>query len=463
MRGLVPRRSSMKRTLRTVVVAVGLSAAVASSLAAGGHSAGNPTPVGYPIKHVVVIFQENNSFDHLLGKLCVDEDNRCDGTMVGKLSNGDPIPLRLGGDIVPGIAHSVSTMRTAINGGGMDGWDHIPQCTEAAGYNCFEVDDRSRVPTLSDLADQFVISDRTFQLYTPSSWGAHLDLVSADLDGFTGDNPDSGFAGAKGWGCDSGADAPYKDTSVPGAKRIMVPACIPDRQGNGPYRASPVKYVPTIMDRLQSAGRSWKIYAPVASDKAMGYGRAICPTFYSCLGSSQAKNFVRWDNFVPDAEAGKLPNFSIVVPMEVNSQHNWDSLMAGDNWIASLVGAAMSDPEQWKSTAIFITYDDCGCFYDHVLPPKGMGIRLPMVIVSPYAKPGFVDSNIASFASILAFTERLYGLRPLNKVDAGAYDYFKSFDFSQQPLPPIDLPQHVVPRRSLWFMRTHPPNPYDPT
>ena len=123
----------------------------------------------------------------------------------------------------------------------------------------------------------------------------------------------------------------------------------------------------------------------------------------------------------------------------------------------------MSNPDEWKSTAIFITYDDCGCFYDHVPPPKGMGVRLPMVIISPFAKAGYVDSTIASFASILAFTERIYGLRPLNKVDGNAYDYFKSFDFGQHPLPAISLPQHTVPRRSLLFMRTHPPNPNDPT
>ena len=92
-----------------------------------------------------------------------------------------------------------------------------------------------------------------------------------------------------------------------------------------------------------------------------------------------------------------------------------------------------------------------------------MGIRLPMVIVSPYAKPGFVDSNDASFASILAFTEHLYGLEPLNKVDGNAYDYFKSFDFSQQPLPPISLQQHPVLSSSIQYMERHPPNPHEAT
>jgi phospholipase C len=441
-----------------------LVAAVVASIAAGGSPSAARTHAVAPIKHVVVIFQENNSFDHLLGKLCVDEQNRCDGATVGKISNGDTMPLAPGGDIPPGVAHAVHTMKTAIDGGRMDGWDHITGCTARLDYACMEQDAPARIPTLAKLADTFVISDRTFQLYTPSSWGAHLELVSANLDGFTGDNPPAGFGQFFGWGCDSATDAKWIDPNNPRSKAILVPSCVPDRQGNGPYRTSPVQYIPTIMDRLEAAGRTWKIYAPtLAQDQAQGYGRAICPTFFECLGSSQAQNFVRWTNFVPDAEAGTLPSFSVVIPTMTDSQHNTTSLMVGDNWIASLVSAVMSNPKEWESTAIFITYDDCGCFYDHVPPPAGMGVRLPMVIVSPYAKPRFVDSGDASFASILAYTEHLYGLKALNRVDRTAYDFADSFDYSQQPLPPIPLPLHPVPRSSLEFIARHPPDPNDPT
>jgi phospholipase C len=453
----------LKRALRVICVAMALAAAVMASIAATSSASSARTRAASPIKHVVVIFQENNSFDHLLGKLCVDEQNRCDGTTVGKISSGETIPLKLGGDIPPGIAHTVHTSIKAIDGGKMDGWDHISQCSARTGYACLEQEAPERVPTLATLADSFVISDRTFQLYTPSSWGAHLELVSANLDGFTGDNPPAGFGQFFGWGCDSNNDAAWKDPNSHGSGTILVPACVPDSQGRGPYRTSPVQYIPTIMDRLEAAGRSWKIYAPTLEDKAQGYGRAICPTFYECLGSSQAQNFVRWNTFASDAQAGNLPSLSIVVPTMTDSQHNTTSLMVGDNWIASLVSAAMSNPDEWNSTAIFITYDDCGCFYDHVPPPKNMGVRLPMVIVSPYAKQRFVDSNDASFASILAFTEHLYGLKPLNKMDGNAYDYFDSFDFSQQPLPPVPLPQHPVPMSSIHFTQQNPPNPNDPT
>src|SRR6185503_19546959 len=104
----------------------------------------------------------------------------------------------------------------------------------------------------------------------------------------------------------------------------------------------------------------------------------------------------------------------------------------------------MNGPD-WDTTTIFITYDDCGCFYDHVVPPPDLGIRVPMVIVSPYAKPGTTDSTTASFSSMLAYMEHTFGLAPLSPADANAYDYANSFDYGQQPLQPIPLSRHPVP------------------
>src|SRR5207253_4201043 len=125
------RRPLLKRVmLRVSFLAVMCAAVAASSAGARGPTSNGGRASSSPIQHVVVIFQENNSFDHLLGKLCVDEANRCDGTTTGKISNGQDIPLKPGGDIPPGVAHSHRTMLTAIDHGLMDGWDRIPQCTE---------------------------------------------------------------------------------------------------------------------------------------------------------------------------------------------------------------------------------------------------------------------------------------------------------------------------------------------
>jgi phospholipase C len=130
-------------------------------------------------------------------------------------------------------------------------------------------------------------------------------------------------------------------------------------------------------------------------------------------------------------------------------------MTVGDNWIGQMVSALMNGP-QWGSTAIFITYDDCGCFYDHVPPPPGLGIRVPMVIVSPFAKAGFTDSGVASFSSMLAYVEHTFGLAPLTSRDAGAYDYAQSFDYTQAPVSPVPLGQQPVPAASRAYLQQHP-------
>src|SRR5262249_51510097 len=109
----------------------------------------------------------------------------------------------------------------------------------------------------------------------------------------------------------------------------------------------------------------------------------------------------------------------------------------------------------WASTAVFITYDDCGCFYDHVPPPKGLGIRVPMVIISPYAKPGFTDSNVASFSSMLAFTEHVFGLSPLSDRDASAYDFADSFDFGQPRTARTKLSRHRPTQAERRYLKHH--------
>src|SRR5205814_2413502 len=117
-------------------------------------------------------------------------------------------------------------------------------------------------------------------------------------------------------GCDSYKDAKWWD----GSKYVLEPSCIPDQNGQGPYRSSPVRYVPTIFDRLDASGLTWKIYGGVGTDLA--YGWTICPSFYECLGSAQKNNLVDPSNVVTDAQAGSLPSLSIVTPTQPNSQHN---------------------------------------------------------------------------------------------------------------------------------------------
>jgi phospholipase C len=411
--------------------------------------------VANPIRHVVVVFQENHSFDEFLGAICV-QDKRCDGVSSGKISTGAVIPLHAAPDIAPPSGHNSKSQTQAIDGGLMDHFDLNSGCGASTGYACYEQYQPSQIPNLAALARAFVISDRTFEGGRASSFGGHFVLAAATLDGFLGDNPKRGSMPPQpGWGCDSLKDTPWVPPT--GGPAIEVPSCVPKQDGTGPYRASPVQWVPTIMDRMDGAGLSWQIDVPPTNTWA------ICPYFAECLYGPQAQDVRPSGQVIKDATKGTLPNLSLVMPCCGDSQHpGVASVLKGDNWIGQVVSAVMNGPE-WDSTAIFITYDDCGCFYDHVPPPNGLGVRVPMVIVSPYAKPGYTDSTSASFQSMLAFTEHTFGLPPLAASDAAAYDYSGSFDFTQPPLPPIRLTQHRIPPAELAWLKAHPPDPNDPT
>jgi phospholipase C len=431
----------------------------------------SPSPGNTPIKHIVLFYQENHSFDNVLGALCAANTRAmpCDGATTGLLPNGTSIPLSQTPDIVPTVDHSVQTQTTAIDGGKMDGFAKLGGCNSPA-YACYSSYQPSQIPNTAALATKFAISDRTFELSPVPSWGAHLELVAQTLDGFLGNNPFYNTSASpppmgQGWGCDSNKDMYW---TAPGATtRTPEPACIPDPSldpvrypNGGAYRPTPVQHVDTIMDRLDAAGLSWKLYTS-------NYDWAICPTFADCLDTSQKLNMVSPSRFTTDAQNGTLPSFSILLPQGgtsgATSQHNGTSMAVGDNWIGAAVSAIENGPD-WSSTAIFITWDDCGCFYDHVPPPVSTeGIRVPMIIVSPYAKPGFADSTNATFASMLAFTEATFGLTPLGPNDANAYDYSNAFDYQQTPLAPMPMTQQPISPAELQYLTAHPPNPDDPT
>ena len=417
-----------------------------------------------PIKHVVVIYQENHSFDNVLGVFCQEVAGgiigrpggaqSCDGATTGSLPDGSSIPLSQATDVVPWIGHSVSAQGKAVDGGAMDGFASIGGCASTTNYACYTQYDPSQIPNATALATAFSVSDRTFESYIEPSWAAHMELVAATRDGFQGNNPlpIPGVKSGPGWGCNSGRVALWRPSD--NAALQTVPPCVPDYSLNtGFARTSPVKWVPTVMDRLDAAGLTWKLYT--VSRGQPGYGWAICPTFADCLYTPQRYRQVVNTNFFNKAANGTLPNFSVLIPNPLDSQHNGDSMAQVDDWIGRAVEAVESGPD-WSSTAIFITWDDCGCFFDHVAPPSGFGVRVPMIIVSPYARPGFTDSNAASFYSLLAFTEHTFGLPPLNTGDADAYDYSQSFNYSQRPRQPVTMRRESISAAERAYIATHP-------
>jgi phospholipase C len=452
---------ALSRVVRVAAVLTCLLLAGTADPGRGAMVAGVPPS---PIRHVVIIYQENHSFDNVLGRFCgrVDAgfvrragvDDRCDGATRGMLSDGGMITLSSAQDVVPFVGHGVAGQQTAIDGGRMDGFDRIPGCTVASGYVCYSQYAASQIPNVTILARRFALSDHTFSSYPEPSWAAHLELVAATRDWFQGNNPKpaAGVSPGPGWGCDSDLVAPWQAT--PTAPIRHVPSCVPKHDGTGPFRPSPVAWVPTIMDRLNAANLTWKLYTSGPRPGRTPYGWAICPTFADCLYTKRHNNQVPDTSFITNATSGTLPNFSILLPSVADSQHNGFSMTQGDNWIGQAVEAIEHGPD-WASTAIFITWDDCGCFYDHVPPPPGLGPRVPMLIVSPYARAGYTDTNQASLNSLLAFTEHTFGLPPLSHADNTAYPYTNAFNYAQTPLPPAPLGHTAIPQTEQRYIQTH--------
>jgi phospholipase C len=348
-----------------------------------------------------------------------------------------------------------------MDGGKMDGWPNVNKCSEVDDLACYTQYYPDQIPNLSSAARRFAISDRTFESDPTASFGAHIDMAATKLDGFTGDipAPDPDVETGPGWGCDSQQLATWRAT--PSSSIVKVPSCIPKPDGTGPYRPSPVSTEPTVMNRLDGAGLAWRIYEGeyLWSNQNVW---SMCPTFGDCVYGARAANVAPAQQLMDDARGGTLPNLAFAMPFPGTgphagtSQHNGTSMIRGDNKIGEVLNALMNGPE-WNSTAVFITYDDCGCFYDHVPPPPNLGIRVPMVIVSPYAKAGSTDHNVASFASVIAYVERNFGnLAPLSSLDRNAYAYGQSFNYAQTPLAPIQMTTTQMPKASTRYLAKHP-------
>ena len=422
-----------------------------------GLAVAGPAATTTPVKHIVVLYLENHSFDSILGFWCQDHAGRCpQGAMPSSvtLADGVTVTPSVEPDIVPAVDHSVAAQQLAL----ANKWDQINGCSKADNYACIGGYTPAELPNATSLATKFAISDNTFSMADSPSWGGHLYAVMGQTDQFTGDNPTpaKGVTPGPGWGCNSDKVAPWAPSL--GAPTQMIPSCVPDFSLNktkypfgGAFEKTPASYALTIMDRLTAAKLSWKIYGDpdgiTNGKETPGYIWDTCPSIAECLDSSQNSHNVMSSTFATVAKDGDLPNFSLVVPAgpttAPDSEHNGTSMTAGDDWVGQIAKAIMSGPE-WTSTALFITWDDCGCFYDQVHPgtnPDGtqQGPRSPLIIVSPYAKPGYTDTGHATFVSILAYVEKTFGLAPMGVNDKGAYDFSNAFNYSQTPLSPAKM------------------------
>jgi phospholipase C len=409
------------------------------------------------IKHVVVMIQENHTFGNVLGDGCA-RTSRCRGLRIGskvRLSNGAVVTLKGATDKVPETDHSFASQQAAWNGGRNDAWQRIGGCG-GPNYGCMSSYAPEQIPALWSLATHFALSDNTYTCNPVTSWGDHFSWQTAcNLDGFAGSIPLKTSGAGPTWGCRSKRVEPWSATGRPPYR--LEPACNPDPSltapNGGAFRPTPVRSIRTFgenCDRASSCTRaSYNTALIWSTDEAHAY-----LAYHHNIRRSTTQ-------FLADAQSGQLPGLSILTPAMPGgetSQHNGASMAVGDRGIRTALSAVMNGP-QWNSTAVFITYDDCGCFYDSVAPN-----RVPLVIVSPWAKPGYVDSTRVTFAGVQAFIENVFGLPRLNGADASAYTFGKAFTFSQAALHPIALPLARIPTSSRVLARaTYRADPDDPS
>jgi phospholipase C len=223
--------------------------------------------------------------------------------------------------------------------------------------------------------------------------------------------------------------------------------------GDEIQKVSPCFDFTTLGDELSSKSIPWVYYSARPRQKGYIWSAYAAVRHYRDNRSLWLRHIFPVDNLLSDINDGRLPPVTWVTPRFALSEHPEYNLCHGENWSTQVIDAIMQSP-MWKDTAIFLTWDDWGGFYDHVPPPQvdsfGFGIRVPMLMISPYAKQGFVEHDTSEFSSVLRFIEDNWGLSQLTGRDANAVDLSSAFDFSQAARPPDPLPQRTDCKGPIW-------------
>jgi phospholipase C len=433
-----------KRRLAAILGTLAIAAAWLSgcgSSAAPGPGSGpspNPSPLT-PITHIVIIIQENRSTDNLFHGL-----PGADTANSGKNSKGRTIQLVPRSLKAPlGLGHSHGDFVVAYDGGRMDGFDledencENPPCADNGAYAYVP---QSEVGPYFAMAQQYTFADHMFQTNQGPSFPAHQYLISGTSQPAVGsdllaaENPETPDNITIG-GCDATAG-----TLV----RLIDPS------GNENTSIFPCFEHPTLIDLLDAHGVSWRYYAPSTSSIWTGPNSIRHLRF----GRDWRDVSIPETNVLNDIAAGQLRDVSWVIPDALTSDHPQLTDGSGPSWVASVVNA-IGQSSYWNNTAIFILWDDWGGFYDHVRPSNifdsyELGFRVPLIVVSPYAKPAHISTVDHEFGSILHFIEEDYNLGSLGYTDARADDLSDCFNYMQTPLK-----YHMIqaPLNRAYFLR----------
>ncbi|MEX2202671.1 MAG: alkaline phosphatase family protein [Actinomycetota bacterium] len=388
----------------------------------------------WPIKHVVYLMLENRSFDNLFGRF-----NGARGTSVG-VRWGRETPLVRCPEWLPGdLAHSLDAWETSFNGGRMDGFaigDYGPHFA----YSQFAPSD---IPNYWHWAKQNVLCDNFFASVAGPSYPNHLFFVAGQAGGAI-DNPENiqtkRFNDGrvfKSWGCDAFGDGVFVYVADADGTIREHGTCFDFRTIGEQLSARDIDWASYSADPYQ-AGYIWQPYSAIRAvyENEEFWDEHIWPV----------------DDLLRDIDAATLPSVTWVTPRFQLSDHPPFSTKHAHNWVTDIVNAIMLS-DLWESVAIFITWDEWGGLYDHVLPPEidrvQLGFRVPMLVISPYAKRGYVDDAFAEFSAPLRFIADNWDLPYLTGRIRRSHSFEHVFDFRGAPRPPDPRP-HVKATNDFW-------------
>jgi phospholipase C len=439
----------------------GLDATVdATTSEAGAPDSGSPA---MPIKHVVIIVKENHTFDNYFGSYPGAEGtldsaghNTCRTPDAGSAPCGQA-PDEPSHD----LDHSHASALVDWDNGKQDGWNKTGGSDTGDGLAYAQYTEAD-IPNYWQYARHFVLGDHFFANVLGPSFPGHTFTLAAQA-GWATDNPPTDLP-AKVMGLTVYPPHPYWGCDEWAGDTLPILA-----GGTTPANVFPCFDIPAIPDVLPD-GVDWKFYGT----NWAGFFSEIWSMFDAVKGirndASKWSRVVLDTQFTQDIQNHQLPNVTWLVDQDQYSEHPdlappgvpipLGGVCMGEGWTVGYVNQIMQS-EYWSSTAIVFTMDDFGGWYDHVPPPRqyggsasapyGLGMRLPLLIISPYAKPGFVFKEVAEQASIARFIERVFGsTQTLNELDpaaqdAQANDLMNAFDFHQAPLAPLVLQARSCP------------------
>jgi phospholipase C len=406
-----------------------------------------PTPApSHKIKHVIILLQENRSFDNLFmsfpGANTVTE-GPCVPSAWCKTGTAQlkPITLETTGQLGLGkdVDHSHHGFEIEYNHGKMDGFSKVRFGAAGNGSPAklypYAYIKRPEIQAYWDFAKQYALADNMFFTDTASSFIAHQLIISGTVR-LSSKRSLTDQPNQDPWGC----DAP------PGTVTAVIYTNGHVDEFGGPFPC--FTQYGTIADTLDAKGVSWKFYVSSMTKQPNEFSGFVWNGFDAIkkirYGSDWKTNISSPNtNVIHDLLNGSLPSVSWVIPTLAESDHPASGCNHGPHWITTVLNA-IGDSQYWKDTAVILAWDDWGGFYDNAKPRQinytSLGFRVPMIVISPYAKANAVVHTEYNFGSILKFVEEQFGLDSLHTDDETATSMDDMFDFTQTPLTYTDEP-----------------------